>query len=991
MRKILCICAAAAAAATAVALRAAEPIRFEGCQKYQPAELARSLALNLEYQLVSATAPPRELASVVERLLTAGYRHEGFPDAEVKAAADPQGGVVATIREGPRFLCGRLVVTGALHDVRSAALEEQLFPPTTNCDSRTAAVTNGNATNLAAPARLGAWQPERGAPFNDGAMRQIRGAVSNAFAHLGHFFPGFSVELERRPAAGRADLVVTVGNEGPALVIGDIEVRGAVTNTADEIRSFLRLAVGDRILRPLLEAEEARLIRTGRMIAAHFEARPPGPDGKATLVLRVTEAPGMPALREELTPPAAALLRLCDWIEGWKTNGPDLVVSGNLAAWSQTDLDLDLSLVLSPTRGFLAVLREPAARGGRLLYAAQGQANGEAGIYVAQSQRKFSTPRFPGEIEIKLALDASPPDEKGRWRGSTVGVGVSWKSGMPVRVRTSINPSALVASAYDSNTTVRSQDGIFSFAFDGGVVLRVAASGRPVDATSSNDLTGRITFESGALERAVALLRKESAAWGNCFDAARPVASFVSFAGPELLRLPGLATSALARVTSNQWALASDALHKLSSAAADVKWDQLVGGSSGGTNSMAIPPEASRLSPELSASPFSMLGAAVLSETFHLAPTGSWLAACLRGQAFRLCGQQRLLAAELTSLAQSPRSGPFALEYCASMASGLDPAFARRAANLGFARLTAADLTRDLDPLLDEKTMAGELILRVARAFAALSGEEAASLAALMPAGPSGPFQQFVTELRRSTSADFGGRLSAALASCWDGGLCAWQSQNLRRVRDRINETALGIPPPSPCMEMPAGIVDLGGVYNGGLRVVFGTTPQASNRVAQLATNVQSMAGHTFDVRGIVLTAPPGVARGVPSRIEGIAVGRACKQLHFLHGALNGGSLKANQNVADYVIRYEDGSRETLDVLSGRDLASSIVPADAGPAAQLLAAWEGEDPHDLPAEGRIRLYVQTWENPHPERMIKSVDMTCWHTSAMPFLAALTAD
>jgi hypothetical protein len=53
--------------------------------------------------------------------------------------------------------------------------------------------------------------------------------------------------------------------------------------------------------------------------------------------------------------------------------------------------------------------------------------------------------------------------------------------------------------------------------------------------------------------------------------------------------------------------------------------------------------------------------------------------------------------------------------------------------------------------------------------------------------------------------------------------------------------------------------------------------------------------------------------------------------------------------------------------------------------------WEGNTPAANNQGFGIRLIKLTWENPHPERKIKSFDFTSSNHDAAPFLIAVTAE
>ena len=80
--------------------------------------------------------------------------------------------------------------------------------------------------------------------------------------------------------------------------------------------------------------------------------------------------------------------------------------------------------------------------------------------------------------------------------------------------------------------------------------------------------------------------------------------------------------------------------------------------------------------------------------------------------------------------------------------------------------------------------------------------------------------------------------------------------------------------------------------------------------------------------------------------------------LFFLQTAVNVYS-EIDTVIAKYVITYDDGSNEVIDVKNQNDCNDWKTWSLAG----WNAAYKG-----------LRLYVQAWKNPHPEKQIKRIEM-----------------
>ena len=54
-------------------------------------------------------------------------------------------------------------------------------------------------------------------------------------------------------------------------------------------------------------------------------------------------------------------------------------------------------------------------------------------------------------------------------------------------------------------------------------------------------------------------------------------------------------------------------------------------------------------------------------------------------------------------------------------------------------------------------------------------------------------------------------------------------------------------------------------------------------------------------------------------------------------------------------------------------------------------AWQGANEFTKPLETTVRLYVMTWDNPHPDKLITSIDFQSANTVCAPFCLAMTGE
>ena len=118
--------------------------------------------------------------------------------------------------------------------------------------------------------------------------------------------------------------------------------------------------------------------------------------------------------------------------------------------------------------------------------------------------------------------------------------------------------------------------------------------------------------------------------------------------------------------------------------------------------------------------------------------------------------------------------------------------------------------------------------------------------------------------------------------------------------------------------------------------------------------------------------------RNYPESVEGIKVGRKALRLYFLHTAVFGHAPK----VAEYRLHYEDGSIETIELRGKQEIANWWGPLHLGNA---LMAWSGRHPVTRQTVG---VYAFEYKNPHPEKVIDSIDFVS-ENRVVPILLAIT--
>jgi beta-galactosidase len=214
---------------------------------------------------------------------------------------------------------------------------------------------------------------------------------------------------------------------------------------------------------------------------------------------------------------------------------------------------------------------------------------------------------------------------------------------------------------------------------------------------------------------------------------------------------------------------------------------------------------------------------------------------------------------------------------------------------------------------------------------------------------------------------------SAVLGSVLTGVLLSGLGQTLRAVAIR------------PAKQTTT-FLDLQPKANQKLTDNFHTPANAGNNLAELPKGDQEFAGVKFHIGdGLIQLASPKV-RDKPAKVEGIAVGQAFGRLHVLHAT--GYTVTDGTLIGKYVIRYEDKTTTAIKIVYGEDVRDwwNIHPEKG--LTRGKEAWAGKN-QNTPS---IRLFLTTWENPHPKKKVVSIDYLSTQTSdAAPFCVAMTVE
>ncbi len=132
---------------------------------------------------------------------------------------------------------------------------------------------------------------------------------------------------------------------------------------------------------------------------------------------------------------------------------------------------------------------------------------------------------------------------------------------------------------------------------------------------------------------------------------------------------------------------------------------------------------------------------------------------------------------------------------------------------------------------------------------------------------------------------------------------------------------------------------------------------------------------------------------GRPGAVTGIPVGQKLARLHLLHAAADTGKPRGGDGtlIGQYTVHYADSATATIPIVYGQDVRNWWNIDDWAPVTRAYAVWTGNNPVARKCGRTLRLYLRTWENPHPEKKVVGIDMRSANTTAAPFCVAITAE
>jgi hypothetical protein len=763
--------------------RLLDPANWEirGCQTFSADDIRGTVTRDEDVLLaMHPAAPADELeklpALLVEKIVD-GYLTDGFPRTTVKASLAGDH-IRIDIVEGPRYKAGTIEILGTdVLDVKRllVRLTEPYIPESATAgafevgsDGKTEITWLSHGNSIQRP-KLPPWEIGKPAWLAAEGTKFLRRQMEHACANQGRPDAKFDLEIKIEPDSDAARLRIRVTDEGPALVIKQVTIKGCQQNTQQQVIDYLQVKPGAVWTREEELRVKQRLWQAGRFRRSSVKIdRQPG-SSEATLLVNVTESEAAPPLSQAFTPIEQALLKFRDWIGALPHSDCDLVLTGTVN-------DARVEAIMSPKLGGMlsyqpADVDDEPAPAHRVVVSTDA-----LGLYSQASGRRLVARPLPGYLLMTCEFDLTKEDkgERGRF---FIGMGAkSWSSAPPgppaLRSLFLAPPVAFVHMAHKYQECSILADGVLTLSIPdedehSTTILRVdAATGKLLELVyRDSDCAGCVTVKKNAFRDRAAALEAEFGKKPNEFDPSQPLGSTLAFVAREidttaLFSASDETTRTLAKVARK--ALAGRLLEPLDQSLVRLDWLTRVS-----NLRFCLGTPAKKLRDWNGSNPEAFYSTWLYTDRW--AAPNSWLGDLTREAICTGVGLKEYTPMEIAHQLIEPRNGPLAN---LAAAAALDEAGARKAAFL-FARrgrqsLEAAKFRADVVALLDDRGLAGRCLLRAGEVLRNFDEQDVVLLALQLPPAEAMLLADFWRELHKAPKQPIAEAIPDALNRLWD-------------------------------------------------------------------------------------------------------------------------------------------------------------------------------------------------------------------------------
>lgn len=702
-------------------------LRIVESHSFSAPEIRRRLYDDLT--VAAAACPDMQLAALLDilgRQAVEGYHCCGFPDIRAQARVE-RGGVVLQIDEGPRFLAGEVVVTGA-----RAIDAGRLIAELTASEPQDPPV-NPRLRTLSRPKKGLRWQAGEPARLGLVMQKHWHDRIADLVEHQGWLAPSFRLAVVLDRTSGLARLEINFESDGTPAKIGEIEITGNVRNTRDEILTYLDLPPGAVLSDDLRERIENRLLESGRFAKLHLE-RVSTTDAMpaATLRIHLKEAMRVPRLSEALSREEETLIKFSQWCRDFEYGHDEILLE-------YFEPEATVELVMSPDEGLLVIARgrivdtDSAIRPDDFQYAFV--ANHERmGVYSARRGRKIAAAldRAPITAQVGLVMLTLVGAKHQLEFGFGTRSGTRQPGEQYCRLNLPQTAAAALAAAHSRHMRIEWNGNEMRLKGRSRLTVIDAVSGRLVRDESSEPerdrkRTWRVTTTRGEFAPRLRWIESQTAHFANEADAERPVTGIATFLVRDVLALTSPRDLGAVRE-------AAPAIEKLLLRGFLAPADRLLlAGAATDHDKFSIPRR--ELSPFKSSVPgyglafFKSCGLTLANLTLE---RGTWPWIIAQAAALQLCNRSSPVEGELARLYNSPTTGPLCHWAMAEVMhaagnSALAQIYAGRALDL----LGGPKFREECTALLSAGSELGRYLLAIGDAMRALDETETDGLLVL--------------------------------------------------------------------------------------------------------------------------------------------------------------------------------------------------------------------------------------------------------------------
>lgn len=189
--------------------------------------------------------------------------------------------------------------------------------------------------------------------------------------------------------------------------------------------------------------------------------------------------------------------------------------------------------------------------------------------------------------------------------------------------------------------------------------------------------------------------------------------------------------------------------------------------------------------------------------------------------------------------------------------------------------------------------------------------------------------------------------------------------------------------------EKKVQFIDLQPKVNQKLKDDFHSGTQG-NSLGTLPTGEQTFEGVKFKIGEGAIQLGGTNVQDKPLKVEGIKVDQPFARLHILHAT--GFSTDDDTEIGQFTVIYEDKSQEKIPIVYGKDVRDWWYRDDSPGVTRGKVAWKGENDYAKSLDSKIRLYLTTWKNPHPDKKVVGIEYSAnKDLPTAPFCVAMTAE